>query len=237
MRLSKQILPGIVAVTGTLIISSVVYAIEKQDFSDKAQQWFSSECDSKLTSSKNNVENNQSATICHNYQSNKEQDIKIDELSTKKSAVLIDANNRTLGTLVGSDKYNTFYSQSLNLLVSADYLGNIVTQSPNQPYVGINYESMDCTGQPYLLVDYSPSIGAVFAGGYMYTSLIKSSNTNGYYSVKKGAQPVNLPVNHSIFELNSCDPAPNAGTYLPLDIVQDLPFTDPLASPLQLSSR
>lgn len=151
--------------------------------------------------------------------------------------VLVDGNNKVLGSLVDSVQYHSFYSTPLNLLVAVDGSGNIVSPSYNRAnpatgYITELYQTTDCTGQPY----YPQREATAFFGASLFDYLLKSANGR-YYQVEPGASFTNLSMHTTLDAGNSCDATTESGGFVPLELVRNIPYSDPLAGPVHLAGQ
>ncbi len=67
MKISKKSLSTFGVVVGILSLSGVAYAFTSTDFNTRAQAWTTATCTQALINSRNNLSNNQKATICYNF--------------------------------------------------------------------------------------------------------------------------------------------------------------------------
>jgi len=139
---------------------------------------------------------------------------------TSLPPVLVDGSGNVLGPLVDSAQFNSFYSSSLNLLVALDSSGNIMSPTPTGSLFAEYYTTSDCTGTPY-------GLQSNFSGASIYTSLLKSYNGN-YYRVDPSATFSNLSMHTTLDPGKSCDVTTQSGNFVPLEPIQNIPYSDPL---------
>ena len=67
MKYSKKLILGIATLSSLTILGGTVYAFTSTDFSTRAQNWTAATCTQALMNSRNNLSNNEKATICYNF--------------------------------------------------------------------------------------------------------------------------------------------------------------------------
>jgi len=67
MKYSKKLILGIATLSSLTILGGTVYALTSNDFSTRAQTWTAATCTQALINSRNNLSNNEKATICYNF--------------------------------------------------------------------------------------------------------------------------------------------------------------------------
>ena len=252
MKLTKLSLGIIGIVVGLISITGVTYALTSIDFNTRAQSWTAAKCTQALTSSKNNLDNNETATICYNFLVANEQktainnqQLSINDLFNRagipgpkgdkgdvgpkgdNGPVLLDGNNNVLGTLIGSDGF-AFYNQKLNKVV------HFTEQNPGyESYdtvgteITLHYETSDCTGSAYGNRSEPLSTTQLYASPY---------GGNHYFVIDPNAPILDGTTIRSYKDIRTDTPCmPYDGT-VPVSLLTqvDLPFSTPLIKPVHL---
>jgi hypothetical protein len=77
MKITKRVLPNLILSGIVLSISGIAFAFTSVNLSSRAQSWTAATCNQALLNSKDNLTNNEKATICYNFLKANEQQVAI----------------------------------------------------------------------------------------------------------------------------------------------------------------